>query len=479
MKAYTTLSEIRQDLEAGTITCVSLVQHYLEQIAAQEELNAFLEVFPEEALESAKAIDEKIQSGQAGRLAGLVLGIKDNLCLKGHKVGAASRILEGFESLFTSTAVQRLIDEDVIILGRLNCDEFAMGSSNENSFYGPVRNPHNPDKVPGGSSGGSAAAVAGGLVHAALGSDTGGSIRQPASFCGILGLKPTYGRISRWGLLAYASSFDQIGPFTHSAEDAALLMEVMAGEDPRDNTSSSQAVPAYHEHLNSGKTRTIGYIRECLESKGLDPEIRKGIQDMLDRLQAAGHTIKPLSFPYLDYTVPAYYILTTAEASSNLSRYDGVHYGYRSDNTTSIEDIFRLSRSEGFDAEVKRRIMLGTFVLSAGFFDAYYTKAMKVRRLIRDHTRALLEECDFLLSPTTPTTAFGIGEKTDDPIQMYLSDIFTVQANLAGNPAVSVPLGKHSDGMPYGVHLLAGDFREAELLDFAGQLMSGYQIVPA
>lgn len=473
MASYTSLAEIRNDLYQGRITCRALVTQYLARIEAHQTLNAFLEVFAEEALAAADRIDEKIKSNTAGRLAGLVLGLKDNICYRGHKVSAGSQILKGFESIFDATVVERLLAEDCIILGRLNCDEFAMGSSNENSSYGPVRNPLNPALVPGGSSGGSAAAVAAELVHAALGSDTGGSIRQPASFCGVVGFKPTYGRISRWGLLAYASSFDQIGPFTRSVADAALLTEIMAGHDPRDNTSSTEPVPPMSSDLELPSTGpyTIGYIRETLDSPGIDPLVKKGIEEVLQRLQAAGHKVKPLSFPFLNQTIPAYYVLTTAEASSNLARYDGVRFGYRSPNARTMEEVYVKSRSEGFGPEVKRRIMLGTFVLSTGYYDAYFTQAQKVRRLIQEATQRMLAECDFVLSPTAPSTAFPLGDKSGDPIQMYLSDIYTVHANLAGNPAISVPACVHENGLPFGVHLLADYFQESELFRFSQELL--------
>lgn len=479
VKTYQSLASVQKDIADNIISCVSLVQHYLDQIEARPELNAFIEVYTEQALAEAARIDQKIAAGTAGRLAGMVLGLKDVLCHKGHELTASSKILKGFKSLFTATAVQRLLDEDVIVIGRLSCDEFAMGSSNENAAGGAVRNPLNTDRVPGGSSGGSAAAVAGGLCLAALGSDTGGSVRQPASFCGIVGLKPTYGRISRWGLIAYASSFDQIGPLTHSIEDAALLLEIMAGPDGYDNTASSEPLQAYTNNLNQEPAkRKIGYIQPALDSSGLDPEIKDWFQTYIDQLKAQGHTVEPVDFPYLDYVVPCYYTLTTAEASSNLSRYDGVRYGHRTPSPKDLQELYVKSRTEGFGKEVKRRIMLGTFVLSAGYYDAYYTQAMKVRRLVSEYTASLLSDYDFLLSPTTPGTAFSIGAKSADPIAMYLADIYTVHANLSGNPAISLPLGLHSDGMPFGVQIMGQFFGEADLLAFSQQQMKAADKLP-
>ncbi|MDQ3192003.1 MAG: Asp-tRNA(Asn)/Glu-tRNA(Gln) amidotransferase subunit GatA [Bacteroidota bacterium] len=474
METYYSFSQIQEDLKLGKTTCVKITQAYLERIKNNNHLNAFLEVFNEEALTRAAQIDEKLASGKAGKLAGMVLGIKDNICYKGHKVTAASKILEGFESLYDATVVERLLKEDVIIIGRLNCDEFAMGSSNEKSAYGPVKNPLDTDRVPGGSSGGSAAAVAADLCLAALGSDTGGSIRQPASFCGVVGLKPTYGRVSRYGLIAYASSFDQIGPITKNIDDAALILKAIAGEDDYDSTLSRRSVADYCGLTPSGGKFKIAYLAECVESPGLDPEIKKRIFDIIDKLKSQGHQVESVKFPYLEYLVPVYYILTTAEASSNLSRFDGVHYGYRSPNATDLESTYKKSRSEGFGKEVKTRIMLGTFVLSAGYYDAYYSKAQKARMLIKNKTKEILSEYDFILTPSTPGTAFKFGQKSKDPITMYLEDIFTVQANLAGLPAISLPLGKHSSKMPFGVQLMADSFEEEKLLSFSKNLMENF-----
>lgn len=470
MYTFTTIRQLQTDLASGNTTCQQLVTETLEKINEKKHLNAFLEVFDGSAMAQAKQVDEKIAAKTAGKLAGVIIGLKDNICYKGHKVSASSKILEGFESLYSSTVVERLLAEDAIIIGRLNCDEFAMGSSNENSAFGNVLNPVNEKTVPGGSSGGSAAAVAAGLCHATLGSDTGGSIRQPASFTGTVGLKPTYGRISRWGLIAYASSFDQIGPITKTVEDAAILLEVMAGADDYDTTASQKPVESYSTALNSKKTYKIAYLNECLHSPGLDAEVKEKTLAALNKLENNGHTVTAVDFPYLDFLVPTYYVLTTAEASSNLSRFDGVHFGYRSPNATDLESTYKKSRSEGFGKEVKRRIMLGTFVLSAGYYDAYYGKAQKVRNKIRQKTREILSGYDFIVTPSTPGTAFEFGKNSADPIKMYLEDIFTVQANIVGCPAISVPNGTHSNGLPIGLQIMGRDFEEGHLLNIAAQI---------
>tara|TARA_R110002072_G_scaffold226960_3_gene383886 strand:+ start:27413 stop:28831 length:1419 start_codon:yes stop_codon:yes gene_type:complete len=459
-----TYADVRKAISSGD-TVMSILEGYLDAIKQNEHLNAFLEVFEESAKNQAQIVDEKIKNGTAGKLVGMVIGIKDNLCYANHKVSAASKILEGFESLYTATAVERLINEDAIIIGRLNCDEFAMGSSNENSAFGSVLNPVNNKMVPGGSSGGSATAVAANLCTVALGSDTGGSIRQPASFTGTFGLKPTYGRISRYGLIAYASSFDQIGPFTNSIDDAALLLEVMAGEDEFDGTISTKKVDDYStkEELTNLK---VAVIKESFNTTGLDEEIKETLQSTIDSLKNQGHTVDEVSFPYLDYMVPTYYVLTTAEASSNLSRFDGVHYGYRSEKANGVEETYKKSRSEAFGPEVQRRIMTGTFVLSHGYYDAYYTKGQKVRRVLQDKTNDILKEYDVILLPTTPTTAFELNA-VNDPIAMYLQDIYTVHANLTGNPAISIPIGNHSNGLPFGIQVIANHFEEKKMLNFS------------
>lgn len=475
MKTYHSLAEVQSDLTNNVVSCVELTQSYIDRINANKNLNVFLEVFERSALEKAKQVDEKLRLKTAGKLAGMVIALKDNLCYKGHKVSASSKILEGFESLYNATVVERLLAEDAIIIGRTNCDEFAMGSSNENSAFGNVLNPLNPKYVPGGSSGGSAAAVAADLCLAALGTDTGGSIRQPASFCGVVGFKPTYGRVSRYGAIAYASSFDQIGPLTKTVDDAALIMEVMAGKDEYDSTVSSEPVPAYSKEINNTQTKVrIAYIKDCLENEGLNSEIKTRINELINKLRSAGHIVDAVDFPYIDYLVPTYYVLTTAEASSNLARYDGITYGYRSANATDLESTYKKSRSEGFGLEVKRRIMLGTFVLSSGYYDAYYSKGQRVRRLLQNKTNEILNNYDFILLPTTPGTAFEFGQKGADPIAMYLEDIFTVQANITGIPAISLPIGKHSNGLPFGIQLMGKKFAESELFSFSKIVQSEF-----
>lgn len=470
---YKELSQLQDDLLQGKITVVSLSQHYLSNIELRNsELNAFLEVFEEELIEKAKRLDEKISHKEPlGKLFGLVLGIKDNLCFKGHELSASSKILEGFESQFTATAVQKLLDEDALIIGRLNCDEFAMGASNENSAFGPVKNSINQEYVPGGSSGGSAVAVAADMCFASLGSDTGGSIRQPASFLGLVGSKPTYGRISRYGLIAYASSFDQIGPITHTTEDNALLTAIMSGADENDATCQ-QLPPLKSNPIEPSFSKLkIAYIEDCLMHEALNEDIKRASHNLFDLLVKEDHSVAPVHFEYLNEMVPCYYVLTTAEASSNLSRYSGLTYGYRSKNSTDLESTFTLSRTEGFGEEVKRRIMLGTFVLSSNHYDAYYTKAQKVRALIKQKTEKILDEYDFIILPTTSSAAFKIGEKASNPIQMYLADLFTVQANLAGNPAISIPLGKDSKTeMPFGIQVIAKDNEELKMFEMAKYL---------
>ncbi|UKJ08286.1 Asp-tRNA(Asn)/Glu-tRNA(Gln) amidotransferase subunit GatA [Solitalea lacus] len=472
MQSYDSLKAVQEALSERAITLEQIVNNYLTRIESNKHLNAFVEVFSDEAVQKAQQIDQKLKNGSAGKLAGMVIGIKDNICYKDHQVSASSKILQGFTSVYSSTVVERLLAEDAIIIGRLNCDEFAMGGSNETSYYGPVLNAADNAKVSGGSSGGSAVAVQADLCLAALGTDTGGSVRQPAAFCGTVGIKPTYGRVSRHGIIAYASSFDQVGPITKTIDDAALLLEIIAGKDEYDSTASSHPVPAYSKQPSfSGKAR-IAYLSETLSSEGLDPEIKALMQHNIDLLRAEGHVVEEAHFPLLDYVVPTYYILTTAEASSNLARYDGVHYGYRSPNATDLESTYKKSRTEGFGLEVKRRIMLGTFVLSAGYYDAYYAKAQKVRRLIRDNLNEILSQYDFILLPNAPTTAWNLGEKLKDPVVMYLEDIFTVQASLAGLPAISVPVGIHSNKLPIGLQLIGKKFDESGLFSFSKLLLS-------
>lgn len=454
------------------MTCRQLVEQYLVRIAEHQHLNVFTEVYADEARQRADSIDQKCANGTAGRLAGMVIGLKDVLCYAGHSLRAGSNILDGFTAQFTATAVQRLLDEDAIIIGRQNCDEFAMGSSNESSAFGPVRNAADPNRVPGGSSGGSAVAVQAGLCLASIGSDTGGSVRQPAAFCGVVGLKPTYGRISRWGLIAYASSFDCIGPIANTPDDAALLLEIMAGPDDFDSTVSSQPVDAYCQASLPQRPLRIAYLRDGIESEGVDASIREATRRTIDALRAAGHTVEPVDLTLLNSLLPTYYILTTAEASSNLSRFDGVRYGYRDTSVSDLLPLYKKSRTAGFGAEVRRRILLGTFALSASYYDAYYTKAQQVRRLIRQETERLFSQYDFFVSPTTPTPAFSIGEKTSDPLQMYLADIFTVQANVVGYPAMSIPNGTDAAGLPVGLQLMAPPFQEGNLIALAKNIIN-------
>ncbi len=466
-ESYDSLNEIKRKIAIGELTVEKLVKGYLKNIALNAHLNAFNEVYEAEALLSAKNVDARIKEGTAGKLAGMVIAIKDNICYKDHQVNASSKILKDFTSVYSSTVVERLLAEDAVIIGRCNCDEFAMGASNESSFFGPVKNYADETRVSGGSSGGSAVAVQADMCHAAIGTDTGGSVRQPASFCGMIGLKPTYGRISRHGIIAYASSFDQVGPITRSVEDAALLLEVMAGTDDYDSTMADVEVPSFTEKTNKPATKKIAYLQEALSSPGVDNDVKDVLVKAIDKLRADGHTVKPIAFEYLDYLVPTYYILAMAEASSNLSRYDGVHYGYRSPAATDLISTYKRSRSEGFGKEVKRRIMMGTFVLSAGYYDAYYAKAQKVRHLIREKTEAILQEYDFILVPTAPEPAFPIGREETDPVITYLSDIFTVQASLTGVPAISLPAGNNNKGLPLGLQLLTKHFGEKELLNFS------------
>jgi len=436
-------------------------------------LNVFLTVYSEESLLRAQEIDKKIKNGSAGRLAGLVVGLKDVLCHEHHALQAGSKILDGFKSQFNATAVQRLLDEDAIIIGRQNCDEFAMGSSNENSAFGPVLNDIDNSRVPGGSSGGSAVGVMADLCQVSIGSDTGGSVRQPAAFCGVIGLKPTYSRISRYGLVAYGSSFDCIGIFSKSVEDNALVLEVMAGADDYDSTVSQLPVPDYSQELiQPDRKYKIAFMNDVLQSPALQPAIKANIERKLNELKSHGHVVEGIDFPLNEYVLPTYYILATAEASSNLSRFDGVRYGYRSPNTTDLTSLYKKTRAEGFGKEVQRRILLGTFVLSASYYDAYYTKAQKVRRLIRDKLKEVLKKYDFIVTPTTPTTAFKLGAHSKNPVEMYLADLFSVQANVAGIPAISVPCGKDAEGLPIGLQIMADDFQESKLFQFSKILLT-------
>ncbi len=460
-------SAAREKLATHKISCRELVDNYLQNIDKGAHLNAFISVFPQQARKRADEIDRKLASGTAGKLAGMILGVKDLISVKNERTTCGSKILSNFVSPYDATVIRKLNAEDVIIIGKMNMDEFAMGSSNENSFFGAVRNPVDVDRVPGGSSGGSAAAVAGNLCMAALGSDTGGSIRQPASFCGVVGLKPTYGRVSRFGLVAYASSLDQIGPLTKSVTDTALLLEVMCGGDKLDSTSANVAVQKFTDVLGQDvKGLKIGLPKEYF-SEGLDKQVADAVSHSADILKSAGAEIVEVSLPHTEYAIATYYILATAEASSNLARYDGARYGYRAADIVDLEDMYVRSRTEGFGAEVQRRIMLGTYVLSAGYYDAYYRKAQKVRTLIKQDFEHAFQTVDCLLTPTAPTTAFKIGEKVDDPLTMYLSDVYTVSVNLAGLPGISVPFARDRAGLPIGVQLIGKAFDEETIIRVA------------
>lgn len=464
---YSDYPDFRKKLFAGEIQLTEVVERFLARIQELAHLHVFLDVYADEARQRALEITEKIQNGTAGSLAGMVIGLKDIIAYKDHGLQCGSKILDGFVSQFSATAVQRLLNEDVIIIGRQNCDEFGMGSANENSAFGPTLNFLDETKVPGGSSGASAVAVSAGMCHASLGSDTGGSVRQPSAFCGTVGLKPTYGRISRWGLAAYASSFDCIGPLTRTVTDAALLLEVMAGKDEYDSTASPLKVENYSQFSPTVAPLRIGYFKEAMDSPGLDPGVKKATEASLNALRAQGHEIKELRFPEIKYLLPVYYTLTMAEASSNLSRYDGVRYGHRTAQAGNLEELYKKSRGEGFGKEVKRRILLGTFILSADYYDAYYTRAQKVRAVITEKTKAFFQEVDFILSPTAPSPAFDLGRKVQNPTESYLADIFTVHANVCGLPALSLPNGQNAAGLPYGLQILAPAFAEKDLLNFA------------
>jgi aspartyl-tRNA(Asn)/glutamyl-tRNA(Gln) amidotransferase subunit A len=511
---YTTFADTRRALDAGETSCEALVSSFLDRIDARDdEINAFTTVDRDGALNHARYLDSQRERGNPRPLAGLVLAVKDNICIRGYPVTCGSKMLEDFSSLYDATVIDRLRDAGAIFIGKTNCDEFAMGSSNETSHFGPVRNPHHTDYVPGGSSGGSAAAVAAGMCHAALGSDTGGSVRQPAAFCGTVGLKPTYGRVSRSGLVAFASSLDVIGPLGRSMEDVAALLNVIAGEDERDSTSAPVAVPDYTAALGNGVEGLRLGLPEEYFAEGLDDDIRRMVHEQVQQLEDAGATVEEVSLPHTEYGVATYYLIATAEASSNLARYDGIRYGHRADlqettqalreRRTELEDelatarmqgndervteleaqlddeqstldaLYTRTRTEGFGEEVKRRIMLGTYALSAGYYDQYYQKAQRVRTLIRHDFERAFEDVDALVTPTTPTPPFQLGEKTDDPLEMYLNDIYTVTANLAGLPGLTVPIGEHPDtpGLPVGLQLLGPHFDEALLLRIGDAIM--------
>jgi aspartyl-tRNA(Asn)/glutamyl-tRNA(Gln) amidotransferase subunit A len=471
---FKNINEYQAALLAGEQSCVQAVQYYLDQINKHQDLNAFIEVFAEDALARAKTLDQVSQKNQlVGKLHGVVIGIKDVLCYKDHQVSAASHILENYTAIYSATAIEKLLAEGAIIIGRQNCDEFAMGSSNENSAYGPVKNAMNTDLVSGGSSGGSAVAVQAGLCMLSLGSDTGGSVRQPAAFCGVVGLKPSYGMISRYGLIAYASSFDQIGIFSSNIEDAALVLEVIAGADNFDSTVSDKPVPSFSKTIHSEGTPTkVAYFKETLSHPGLDPEIKQQTEAYLDELSAKGYMVEAVDFSLLPYLVPTYYVLTTAEASSNLSRFDGIRFGHRTSKPLDdLTELYKLSRTEGFGEEVQRRILLGSFVLSAGYFDAYFTKAQQVRQQLVDLTNRLFSQYDIIVSPTVPSTAFELGRHQHSATEMFLADIYTVYANLVGIPAISIPLFKHSNRMPFGLQVMSQSFNETALLQFSKKMM--------
>ena len=478
MFSYESIQQYHSELLNGTTSCVAAVNHYLAQISSRTHLNAFTRVYGDEAIGLAEKLDKKRAAGEPlKKLHGVIIALKDVICYKDHPVTAASGILEDFVSIYSATAVEKLLDEDAIIIGHTNCDEFAMGSTNENSHYGKVLNGLDETQVPGGSSGGSAVAVQAGMCMLSLGSDTGGSVRQPADFCGIIGLKPSYGRISRYGLIAYASSFDQIGIFGTRISDIGLLLEVIAGPDEFDSTVSDWPTDRYSQVANSlAKPLRIGYLKEAFDSPALDPEIRRSMFEFINAQKSLGHTVDPIDFEYLDYIVPCYYVLTTAEASSNLSRFDGIRYGARHvDKNIDLTDLYRRTRSEGFGREVKRRIMLGTFVLSAGYYDAYFTKAQQVRQLLMEKTKLIFNNFDALILPTAPSTAFAIGEKMSDPIAMYLADIFTVFSNLIGTPSISIPLFWHKNGLPFGLQVMTNHFDELFLLQLSHDWIQHYR----
>lgn len=471
---YKNLQFLQNDLLSGLTSCESIVSAYLSNIEESKHLNIYVEVFEQEATEKAKLLDQKIRSSpdQLGKLVGLVVSIKDVICFEGHEVTAGSKILGGFKSSYSATAIQRLLDEDAIIIGRTNCDEFAMGSANENSFYGPTINGLGKNRVPGGSSGGSAVSVQMDTCMVALGSDTGGSVRQPAGFCGVIGFKPTYGRISRYGLIAYGSSFDQIGLLAKDESDIAKILECIAGPDDFDSTASDHEVPSYQEGLIETEPKRFAILDVALNHPLLQPEVKSTTDSFIADLKSKGHTVDVIEFDLLEYAVPAYYVLTTAEASSNLARFDGIRYGYRSDSASDIHEVYTKSRTVGFGEEVKRRIMMGAFVLSAGYYDAYYGKAQKVRRLLQDQTNAIFDQYDHLILPISPTTAWEVGTKNDDPIAVYLSDIFTVLANLTGHPGISIPIGRDNQDMPIGIQIMSQPFSEKSLLALISNLLN-------
>jgi aspartyl-tRNA(Asn)/glutamyl-tRNA(Gln) amidotransferase subunit A len=464
----TTIAELSCRLESGECSSREITQACLDRIADIDPgIQAFLSIRPDRALAQADLADQRRKNGPVLRLSGIPLGIKDNMCIQDERTTCASKILNNFRPPYTATAVSRLIDEGVVILGKTNMDEFAMGSSCEHSAFQPTRNPWDVTRIPGGSSGGSAAAVAAGLCPGTLGSDTGGSIRQPASLCGVVGMKPTYGRVSRYGLVAFASSLDQIGPFARTVEDAALLCNVICGHDPLDSTSVPEEIPDFTGRLGHDiKGVKIGLPREYF-IEGMESGVEQSVRQAVSDLESLGAEVVEISLPHTEYAMAVYYVVATAEASSNLARYDGVQYGYRAENTENIIEMYSKTRSQGFGKEVKCRIMLGTYALSAGFYDAYYLKALKVRTLVRqDFTRAF-ENVDVIATPTSPMVAFKSGSKLDDPLQMYLCDVLTIPCNLAGIPGISLPCGITDEGLPVGLQLLAADFDEARMFQVA------------
>jgi aspartyl-tRNA(Asn)/glutamyl-tRNA(Gln) amidotransferase subunit A len=469
-KSFATVVDIAQDIASGKTSAVEVLEQHLARITEREgEINAFNLVTTEQARATAQQVDADIKAGKpVGVLAGVPVALKDNMCTRGIETTCSSKILEGWKPPYDATVVTRLQQAGAVMVGKTNLDEFAMGSSTENSAFGPTKNPLDTSRVPGGSSGGSAAAVAAGFAAASLGSDTGGSIRQPASLCGLVGVKPTYGLVSRQGIVAFASSLDQVGPFTHTVADAALMMEVIGGHDPLDSTSLPQPMPSLTSVLGQGvKGMRIGRLADMPD--GCEPEVLARMDAAYVALQAAGATIVDISLPSLSYCLTAYYLVAPAEASSNLARYDGVRYGMRVE-TGDLHSMYGATRAAGFGAEVKRRIMLGTYALSAGYFDAYYGKALKVRRLIANDFAAAYEKCDVILTPTSPTVAFPLGDKTSDPLTMYLCDIFTIPTNLAGHAAMSVPFGTGAHNMPVGVQVLAPALGEQTMFRVAAEL---------
>ncbi|SEM41311.1 aspartyl/glutamyl-tRNA(Asn/Gln) amidotransferase subunit A [Syntrophus gentianae] len=478
MELYSlTIHELQEKIRNGEVTSTEIVQSVFGRIdAVEEKVHAYITLMRESALEEAKMADERIRAGQIKALTGIPIALKDIYCTQGVRTTCGSRILENYVPPYDATVITKLREAGAVFTGKTNMDEFAMGSSTETSYYGVTRNPWDLERIPGGSSGGSAAAVAADECIASLGSDTGGSIRQPAALCGVVGMKPTYGRVSRFGLVAFASSLDQIGPFTKDVEDCAILLNTIVGYDPRESTSVPVEVPDYRDFLNRGiEGWTVGIPREYFV-EGIDPEVRAAIEQAIKTVEGLGAKCREISLPHTEYSVAVYYIVAPAEASSNLARYDGVKYGFRVAESRDLLDMYKKTRSAGFGAEVKRRIMIGTYALSSGYYDAYFKKASQVRGLIKRDFDEALQGCDVILTPTTPTPAFKIGEKTDDPMQMYLSDIFTISTNLAGIPGISLPCGYTQGGLPIGVQFLAGHFEEGKLLQVASAYEKHAQI---